>query len=343
MNKLNVAYIGFGNSVCRYHLPYVARRPETVNVKYIYRREEDRVGDEERETWYPDITFTSDIDEVMNDPEVNLVVVNTPDAFHTYYTRMALEHGKNVLCEKPFAMTHEEAEEMFALAKEKGLVAMPNQNRRFDADMATVRQVIESGVLGDLVEVESHYDYFRPSIKDHKGMGWLYGLTVHPLDQIVGQFGIPNKVVYDIRSIDNPGISDDYNDLQLFYDNGMKAIVKTSSYVKLDYPRFIVHGKKGSFLMPALGHQSSQANKPGPVEISFEPLPEDKWGTLSCITDEGEDITKKVPTLVQDYGKIYDNLYDVIFNGAEKVVKDEEAIEVLRIIEEATKHAKEAK
>lgn len=339
---LVVAYIGFGNSVCRYHLPYVERRKDTVKVKYIYRREEDRVGDEERETWYPDITFTTDIDQVMNDPEVNLIVVNTPDQFHVSYTMQALEHGKNVLCEKPFAMTAKEASEVFAYAKEKGLVAMANQNRRFDADMRTVRKVIESGVLGEILEVESHYDYYRPSIADHVGFGILYGLAVHPIDQIIGQFGKPKKVVYDCRSFDHPGESDDYYDIDFFYDR-MKAIVKTSYYVKLDYPRFIVHGRKGSFLMPALGHQSAQKAKPGPVEISFEPLPEDKWGTLSYIDENGQDITKKVPTEIQDYGLIYDNLYDVIFNGGEKVVKDEETIEVLRIIEEATKAAKEAK
>ena len=179
---LVVAYIGFGNSVCRYHLPYVERRKDTIKVKYIYRRQEDRVGDEERETWYPDITFTTNIDQVMNDPEVNLIVVNTPDAFHVSYTMQALEHGKNVLCEKPFAHTAKEAKEVFEYAKEKGLVVMANQNRRYDADMRTVRKVIESGVLGDIVEIESHYDYYRPSIKDHKGFGILYGLAVHPID-----------------------------------------------------------------------------------------------------------------------------------------------------------------
>lgn len=337
---LVVAYIGFGNSVCRYHLPYVERRKDTVKVKYIYRREEDRIGDEERETWYPDIVFTSDIDMVMNDPEVNLIVVNTPDQFHVTYTVQALEHGKNVLCEKPFAMSAKEAKAVFDLAKEKGLVAMANQNRRYDADMRTVRQVIESGVLGKIVEFESHYDYYRPSIKDHVGFGILYGLAVHPIDQIIGQFGKPKKVVYDCRSIDNPGESDDYYDIDLFYDS-MKAIVKTSYYVKLDYPRFIIHGKKGSFLMPALGHQSALKPKPGPIEISFDPLPEEKWGTLSYIDEEGNDITKKIPTEIGDYGIIYDNLYDVIFHHGEKIVKDEEVIEVLRIIEEATKVAKE--
>ena len=283
---LVVAYIGFGNSVCRYHLPYVERRKDTIKVKYIYRRMEDRVGDEERETWYPDINFTSDIDEVMNDEEVNLIVVNTPDQFHTYYTKMAIEHGKNCLCEKPFAMSVEEAKEVFDLAKEKGVVVMANQNRRFDADMRTVRKVIETGVLGELLEIESHYDYYRPSIADRKGLGMLYGL---------------------------------------------------------EYPRFIVHGRKGSFIMPQLGHQSALKAKPGPVEISFEPLPEKYWGTLCYVDENGEDVTKKVPVEIQDYGMIYDNLYEVIFNHGEKIVADEEVLEVLRILEQATEVAKEAK
>lgn len=93
--------------------------------------------------------------------------------------------------------------------------------------------------------------------------------------------------------------------------------------------------------MPSLGHQSAEKSKPGPIEINFEPLPENKWGTLSYIDKNGNSITRKVPTEIGDYGIIYDNLYDVIFNDAKKVVKDEEVIEVLRIIEEATCVAKE--
>lgn len=339
---LVVAYIGFGNSVCRYHLPYVEKR-DFIKVKYIYRRSEDRKGDEERETWYPHITFTSNIDKVMKDKEVNLVVVNSPDSSHVYYSKLALENGKNVLCEKPFAMTSKEAKEVFDLANEKGLMAMSNQNRRFDADMRTVRKVIESGVLGDILEVESHYDYYRPSIKDNKRMGMLYGLAVHPIDQIIGEFGKPNRMVYDCRSIDNPGICDDYYDIDFFYDSGLKVIVKTSFYVKLDYPSFIVHGRNGSFLMPALPHNSSQKARPGPIEVSFDPLPEETWGRLSYIDQEGNDVNMKISTEICDYGLLYDNIKEVIENKASKYVKDEEVITVLEIIEEATRIAKEAK
>lgn len=219
---------------------------------------------------------------------------------------------------------------------------MANQNRRFDADMRTVRKVIETSVLGELLEIESHYDYYRPSIANRKGLGMLYGLQVHPIDQIVGEFGTPDKVVCDCRSFDNLGNSDDYSDIDLYYGK-MKAIIKTSFYVKLEYPRFIVHGRKGSFIMPQLGHQSALKSKPGPVEISFDPLPEKYWGTLCYEDENGNDITKKIPVEIQDYGMIYDNLYDVIFNHGQKVVADEEVLEVLRILEKATEVAKEAR
>ncbi|MDU5336746.1 Gfo/Idh/MocA family oxidoreductase [Enterococcus sp.] len=340
---LVIAYIGFGNSVCQYHLPYVEARKDRMKVKYIYRREEDRVGDLERESWYPEIQFTSMIEEVMQDTEVNLIVVNTPDQFHVAYTKMALECGKNVLTEKPFAMTSEEAKEVFALAKEKELLAMANQNRRFDADMRTVRKVIESGVLGELIEVESHYDYYRPGIAEHKGMGVLYGLAVHPVDQIIGEFGVPEKLVYDVRSIDNPGISDDYYDIDFFYPNGLKAIVKTSYYVKLDYPSFTVHGRKGSFLMPSLGHNSSKAKPNGPYPLPTEEYPEELWGTLSYLDEEGQEVDMKVPVEKGDYGLIYDNIAEVLAGKAEKIVKDEEVVAVLEIIEAAMNVAKEAK
>lgn len=338
---LNVAYIGFGMSVKRYHLPYVERRKDYINVKYIYRRPEDvEVEGTEAEKWYPYITFTTDLMQVMNDDEINLVVINTPNKFHVYYSMMALEHGKNILCEKPFAQTVEEAEKVFSFAKERNLFAMPNQNRRFDADMLTVRKVIESGRLGEIVEFESHYDYFNKDRAMSKDIKFVEGIGIHPIDQVIGQFGIPKKVSYDCRSIDFPGLSDNYWDLDFYYENGMKAIVKTSMYVKLDYPRFIIHGKNGSFLMPSLGHQSSIKAKPGPVEISFEQPPEETWGTISYIDEKGNDVTEKVPTEIGDYGYIYDNIRDVLEHGAEKVIKDEEVLTVLKVVKEAEETAR---
>ena len=120
---ITVAYIGFGVSVREYHIPYVEGR-EDIRVKYVFRREEDIPAFAEFEPFYPEITFTTDLDLVLKDPEVDLVVVNTPDRFHVPYAKQILNAGKHALVEKPFAPTAAEAREVFALAKEKGFTTL---------------------------------------------------------------------------------------------------------------------------------------------------------------------------------------------------------------------------
>ena len=113
---ITVAYVGFGVSVREYHIPYVENRDD-VKVKYVFRRAEDIAQFAEYEPFYPEIRFTTDFDEVLNDPEVDLVVVNTPDRFHVPYAKQILNAGKHALIEKPFAPTAAEAREVFDLAK----------------------------------------------------------------------------------------------------------------------------------------------------------------------------------------------------------------------------------
>ena len=135
---LTIAYVGFGVSVREYHIPYVEKRND-ARIKYVFRREEDIAQFAEYEPFYPEITFTTDFNDVLNDPEVNLVVVSAPDKFHVPYAKQILNAGKHALIEKPFAPTAKEAREVFDLAKAKGLVCMPNQNRRFDADFLALK------------------------------------------------------------------------------------------------------------------------------------------------------------------------------------------------------------
>jgi len=332
---LTVAYIGFGVSVREYHIPYVENRND-IKVKYVYRRNEDIEAFKDYEPFYPEITFTTNINDIKDDSEVNLVVISAPDAYHVPYSIEMLEAGKNVLCEKPFAPTSKEAKEVFDLAKQKGLCIMPNQNRRYDADYLAMKQVIDSGKLGKIVRVESHYDYFK---KD----GWnklpaLYNLGVHTIDQIIGLFGIPQKCVYDVRSIHNRGKADDYYDLGFYYDN-MKASVHTSMCVMIDYPSFTVHGTNGSLTLPPVLHGSGQKKVIGRHVVNFEDAPKDRWGSLVYLNENGEKVYEDVKVGCNHYERIYDNLIDVIENGAAKVIKDEEVIKVLQILEEATEVA----
>lgn len=337
---ITVAYIGFGVSVREYHIPYVEDR-EDIKVKYVYRREEDIIQFAEYEPFYPEIIFTTDFKRVLDDEEVNLVVVNTPDRFHVSYALQALNAGKNVLVEKPFAPTSKEAEEVFALAKSKGLVCMPNQNRRFDADFLAVKEVLDSGKIGELVKLESHYDYFRENgWYDH--LGTLYNLGVHTVDQIICLLGKPQDIHFDVRSIHHPGNGDDYYDLEFYYEN-CKATVNTSMCVMIDYPRFTVHGTRGSFTLPPVIHNSGKEKKIERHVINREPATKERWGTLVYKNDIGEIIREKVPVGCAHYERIYDSIVNAIENGQEKCVKDEEVICVLEMLEKATEIAKSHK
>ena len=330
---VTVAYVGFGVSVREYHLPYVENRKD-MKVKYIFRREEDIAQFAEYEPFYPEITFTTDFDQVLQDEEVNLVVVNTPDRFHVPYAKQILNAGKHALIEKPFAPTAAEAREVFALAKEKGLVCMPNQNRRFDADFMAVKEVMASGKLGQLVRLESHYDYFKTNgWYDH--LGTLYNLAVHTIDQVISLLGMPDSTHFDVRSIHHPGVGDDYYDLEFYYGNA-KASVNTSMCVLIDYPRFTLHGTNGSFTLPPVIHNSGKKKVVGRHTVSTAMAPEDRWGTLVYKDAQGQTVTEKVPVGCAHYEMVYDNLIDAIENGAPKCIKDEEVIRVLEILEEAT-------
>lgn len=136
--------------------------------------------------------------------------------------------------------------------------------------------------------MESHFDYYRPVAETKPGLpqdGAFYGLGVHTMDQIISLFGRPDHVAYDIRSLRNKANPDDTFEAQLFYGD-LKAIVKTSHLVKIDYPKFIVHGKKGSFIKYGIDQQetSLKANiMPGEPGFAAD----DSVGVLEYVNDEG--------------------------------------------------------
>ncbi|MGL5352010.1 MAG: Gfo/Idh/MocA family oxidoreductase, partial [Clostridium sp.] len=138
---LNVGIIGFGKSANRYHLPFILNR-ENIKVKTIYNR--SKKSELEKEYENRDINFTTNINELLEDEDIKLVSICTSGNTHYKFAKMCLENNKNVLVEKPFTESYDEAKELLELAKSKGLLIMPYQNRRFDSDFLAVKEVIES-------------------------------------------------------------------------------------------------------------------------------------------------------------------------------------------------------
>lgn len=335
--KLNIGFIGFGKSTTRYHLPYVLIR-DNLQVKMIYSR--SRKIEIENSYKNHNIKFTDNLYTLLNDEEIKLVTICTPPNTHFEFAKLCLEHNKNVLVEKPFSNTVEQASELLSLASEKGLIIMPFQNRRFDSDFLTLKQVLDNKYVGDIIELESHFDYFRKGNSNINNMyydGSFFGLGVHLIDQMVSLFGKPNKVYYDIRAIRNIARPDDYYHIELFYQD-FKVILKTSPLVKSPYPKFILNGINGNFIKYGIDKQE-ECLKSGifPGDSGFGVDPENFYGEVTYLDKNGNINKKIINTTLGDYGRIYDNLYDAIVNGKNKLVSDTEILTVVEILENGVK------
>lgn len=142
---------------------------------------------------------------LIGDPAVDVVVVCTPPDTHFALSKAALTAGKHVLVEKPFVPTASEADELVALARESGRLLGVYQNRRWDGDFNELKTLLDCGVVGDVLEFETHFDRYRPvgggeraAWKGALGMdaagGPLYDLGTHLLDQVFTLWGMPNTV-----------------------------------------------------------------------------------------------------------------------------------------------------
>lgn len=330
---LNVAYIGNGKSTNRYHLPFSSRLPEIVNISTIY----SRSG---KSDWpaYEGVHYTSDIQDIYENPEINLVVITSPNNTHFTLAKQTLEAGKNVLVEKPFAKTRDQAEELFNLAKEKGLFIQTYQNRRYDSDFLTTQKVIESGVLGDLIDVEIHYDRYNPEFSENSSYdlinSYTYGLGSHSLDQAISYFGMPDSIHYDTRQLLGPGKLNDYFDFDLNYGN-LKVAVAGSLMRLNPRPSFAVYGKKGVFVKESKDRQEDHLKlNYMPDQAGFGEDLVEHYGTLTYIDDKGKYHQEKVVSEVGDYRQVYRDIYETIINGKEKIVKDEETLLVMQIMED---------
>ena len=337
---LTIGYIGNGKSTNRYHLPFVLER-ENIKVKTIYQRNPDH------EDWdrIEGVHYTSALDELLTDKDIQLIVVCTKHDSHLEYAKSALEHNKHCLVEKPFMETSKEAKEIFALAKEKGLIVQAYQNRRFDSDFLTVQKVIEEGKLGDLLEVEMHYDYYRSEVPEsvhssYPALSFLYGHGCHTLDQVISYFGKPEHIHYDVRQLLGQGRMNDYFDLDLYYGT-LKVSVKSSYFRLKERPSFVVHGKKGCFVKETKDRQEEHLKlfyMPGNKDFGIDTIKQ--YGVLTYIDEEGNIHEEKVKSVNGDYGRVYDDLYEAIVNGKDKTITDEQILLQMEILETGVRDLK---
>ena len=330
---LNVAIIGFGLSGRYLQAPFFEANPN-FNLKTIVSNSQNP------QAIFPNVNVAKSLEEVLADDSIDLVSICSPNATHFEYAKRTLLAGKHVLVEKPFTATVQEAEELIDLAKKQGKILSVFQNRRFDSDFLTVQKVIESGVLGRIINFEIHYNRFKPILNPKKwkeviapGNGIIYDLGAHIIDQTIVLFGVPKSVWGERFTQRETSEVDDAFDIRLDYGD-LKVSLKASLLVREDSPRYIIYGTKGSYVKYGIDVQEDH--------LKLGMLPQDAGFGIESTSNSGilntefNGITFRgtVETQKGAWGLLFQNLHDVIVDGKELMIKCEDVLEQIKIIEQ---------
>lgn len=338
MNKsFNVGLIGYGIAGQVFHAPMIKCIKE-FNLKKI--RETKQGNIQLAIQRYSEVEIVADSDAIISDASIDLVVIATPNTSHFSLAKEALNAGKHVVVDKPFTISFKEAQELIQLAEQKGKLLSVYHNRRFDSTAKTVKKVIDSGMLGELVEYEAHYDrfrnYFRPDAwreEDQPGSGIFYDLGAHLIDEAQVLFGLPNEIRADLRIQRPGGKTIDHFELVLNYPN-LKVTLKGGMLVRETGAAVALYGTNGSFVKYGMDVQE-EALRAGimPDDIAnwgVEPV--SSWGKINT-EHQGLHLIGNIESEKGDYREYYQNIYEALSGEEELIVKPEQAANTIRIIE----------
>jgi len=347
---LNVLIIGWGSSAKTFHTPLIVSLPNDFKITHVLERKSNNSL-----KVLPDVTIVRSLEELYNsNANIDLAVITTPNNTHYELAKDLLKHKINTVVEKPFVTDYSQAEELIRLAKENNVVITAYQNRRWDGDFLTIKNLIQNKSLGRIVEYESHFDRYRNFLKNNwkeqeiPGSGIVYDLASHLIDQALCLFGEPTSVYAKImnqRKLEGTTTPDAF-EIHLNYDNekgdysSLLVSLKGSMLIKEEKRvRFMVHGIDGSYIKYGLDVQEDQLkNGLTPLnnsDVYGKEMKEEQWGILSTSNSQGETISKPYQTLIGTYIEFYKNIAEVLHtkDASRLIVKPEETANVIKVIE----------
>ncbi|WP_152081051.1 oxidoreductase [Enterobacter oligotrophicus] len=336
MNKvsgktINVALIGYGFVGKTFHAPLI-QSVDGLKLAVVSSRDEEKVKRD-----IPDVIVVGTPEEAIQHPDIDLVVIASPNATHAPLATLALHSGKHVVVDKPFTLDMQEARDLIALAKEKQLLLSVFHNRRWDSDFLGIKQVIEQGTLGNVKHFESHIDRFRPEVRvrwreqNVPGSGLWFDLGPHLIDQTLQLFGLPQSVQGNIATLRDGAEINDWAHVVLNYPEH-KVVLHCSMLVAGGTSRFTVHGDKASVLKGRIDQQE--------VQLLAGVIPgSEHWGEDSddMVLFDANGETSRVKTPKGDQRQYYLNVHDALTGKSENPVHPVEALAVMAVLEAAVK------
>lgn len=337
-DNIRVAIIGYGYASKTFHAPLISGTPG-MTLAAVSSSDEGKV----RIDW-PAVSVVAEPRQLFDNPNIDLIVIPTPNDTHFPLAKAALEAGKHVVVDKPFTVTLSQARELDAVARSRGRLLSVFHNRRWDSDFLTVKSLINEGLLGEVCYFESHFDRYRPRIRDRwrerggPGSGIWFDLGPHLLDQAICLFGLPVSMTVDLAQLRPGAQSTDYFHAVLVYPQ-RRVILHATLLAAAEMARFIVHGSRGSYIKYGLDPQEERLK-------NGERLPQEDWGydmrdgILTRV--DGEDRSEESwLTLPGHYPAYYAAIRDALNGNGENPVPASQAIQIMELIElgiESAKH-----
>ena len=290
---------------------------------------------------YPDIISYDSVDALLNDPVIDLVIINTPNNTHYEYAIQALRKGKHILVEKPFSATTAEAAAIFELARSIDRKVFVYQNRRWDSDFQSVKNIVDLGVLGRLNEVHIRFDRYRTTIspKTFKEIpipasGIQYDLGPHLLDQVISLFGKPISFYKVLGKNRAETQVDDYFSIHLAYPNSLNVFVHGNMLVTDVQPAYVLHGDKGSFVKKRADVQEDQlVTEIKPTQDLYGKEVAGMEGQLTLMSDQGLKQYSQITSERGSYPLLFDAIFQCLTKGVPYPVKEEEIMTQIHILE----------
>jgi len=203
----------------------------------------------------PDAKTFTDAEVMIASGEIDLVVISTPPNSHYLWAKKALNANLHVVLEKPMALTTGECDELIALAKTKDKLLVVYQNRRYDKDFVTIKELINKGAIGDVFHIETFVGgYSKPCSYWHSDVavsgGAIFDWGSHFLDQILDLVSTPLKSVSGInhKRVWDHVTNADHAQVTLTFEDGKQALFVNSDLAAIRKPKFYILGTKGGLV-----------------------------------------------------------------------------------------------
>lgn len=339
MEKINLVVIGYGG-MGGWHVQH-ALESDTVNLLGVY----DILPEKNALAESRGIHAYGSYEEVLDDPAVELLTVAIPNDQHENVCIRALEAGKHVICEKPVTLDSASLERMCAAADKAGRLFSVHQNRRWDMDYLAIKQLAESGEIGDPIRIESRIHGSRGIPSDWRrikqcGGGMLYDWGIHLIDQLM-QICTAPVVNVDCRfdHITNNEVDDGFR-LDMTFADGKTAYVEVGTYNFIAMPRFYMRAKDGSALITHW-HEKCKV-----VKCTYwhenDVLPVKTAAGLTKTMAPRDDVTTQTYELEKPASDVHDyyrNFAAAIRGEATQLVTHPQMKRVIRVIEAAFESA----